>query len=137
MKVTFTFDEVAMAALSIKGADVRHTIKKLFAERGLPCTSDGAELAFEDVGREDDYADMWHVILGLLKSAWFISSASSCLWEDEDGIEDVLAQAWKVSPDLFYSEANMERLSRSIAQMEAAEGNIETFKTLQEVEQTK
>lgn len=96
MKVTFTFDVAATSAAGLRIEDVRHTIKKLFAERGLPYTSDGAELTFEDVGREDDYADMWHVILGLLKSAWFITSASSCLWEDEDGIEDVLAQAWKV-----------------------------------------
>lgn len=97
MKVTFTFDDVAMAASSIKGADVRHTVKKLFTERGLICIEDGAKLAFEDVGREDDYADMWIVILGLLRSEWFIKAASSCLWEDEDGEEDVLAQAWKVA----------------------------------------
>lgn len=96
MKVTFTFDERATSAAGICLADVRHTIKKLFAKRGLPCASDGAELAFEDVGREDDYADMWHVILGLLRSEWFLNAASSCLWEDEDGVEDVLAQAWKV-----------------------------------------
>lgn len=96
MKVTFTFDEAATSAAGIYLEDVRHTVKKLFAERGLPCTSDGTELAFEDVGREDDYADMWHVILGLLRSDWFITSASSCLWEDEDGVEDVLTQAWKI-----------------------------------------
>lgn len=77
MKVTFTFDDVAMAASSIKGADVRHTVKKLFTERGLICIEDGTKLAFEDVGREDDYADMWIVILGLLRSEWFIKAASS------------------------------------------------------------
>lgn len=97
MKVTFTFDKATTSAAGLRLEDVRHTVKKLFAERGLPCTSDGTELAFEDVGREDDYADMWIVILGLLRSEWFIKAASSCLWEDEDGEEDVLAQAWKVA----------------------------------------
>jgi len=97
MKIVFKLDEVAIAKAEYKIEDVRHTIKNLFAERGLPCViDDGDELAFEDTGREDDYADMWQIIIGLLKSEWFISSVSSCVWIDEDGEEDVLSQAWKV-----------------------------------------
>lgn len=96
MKIVITFDETAMAAKGIQSENVRHTIKKLFAERGLPCVADGTELAFEDAGRDDDYADMWLLIMGLLKSDWFMASAASCEWHDEDGVEDVLAQAWKV-----------------------------------------
>lgn len=97
MKIVFRFDKVACANAGLKVEDVRYTIKKLFAEYGLPCIADGEYLAFEDADREDDYADMWSIILGLLKSEWFISSASSCIWQDDDGEEDVLSQVWKVS----------------------------------------
>ena len=95
MKIVFKFDRVASNKAGLRVEDVRHTIKKLFAEYGLPCVADGEDLAFQDAGREDDYADMWHIIIGLLKSEWFVSSASSCIWQDEDGEEDVLSQAWK------------------------------------------
>ena len=111
MKVVFTFDKAATEAAGLCLDDVRHTVKKLFTERGLTCIEDGAKLAFEDVGREDDYADMWIVILGLLRSEWFIKAASSCLWEDEDGEEDVLAQAWKVANNKETVEA-LEEVKR-------------------------
>lgn len=95
MKIVFRFDKVASAKAGLKIEDIRHTIMNLFAEYELPCVADGEYLAFEDASREDDYADMWHIIIGLLKSECFVSSASSCIWQDEDGEEDVLSQAWK------------------------------------------
>ena len=39
---------------------------------------------------------MWDIILSLLRSEWFMACAASCVWQDEDGEEDVLAQAGKV-----------------------------------------
>lgn len=97
MKIVFRFDKVASANARLKIEDVRNTIKMLFAEYGFPCVADGEDLAFKGTDHEDDYADMWHIILRLLKSEWFISSASSCIWQDEDDEEDVLSQAWKAS----------------------------------------
>lgn len=96
MKVVFTFDEAATAAAGYKIGDVRYTVKKEFADRGLPCVTDAEELAFEDIGREDDFSDMWIVLFALLRADWFMAAASSCVWYDEDEVEDVLAQAWKV-----------------------------------------
>jgi hypothetical protein len=39
---------------------------------------------------------MWDIILSLLRSEWFMECAAACVWQDEDGEEDVLAQAGKV-----------------------------------------
>ena len=63
---------------------------------GLPCVPDGDVLAFKDKGHGDDFAVMWDIILSLLRSDWFMDCASSCVWQDESGEEDVLAQAGKV-----------------------------------------
>jgi hypothetical protein len=38
---------------------------------------------------------MWDIILSLLRSDWFVACAAACVWQDEDGEEDVLAQAGK------------------------------------------
>ena len=34
-------------------------------------------------------------ILSLLRADWFLDCAASCVWQDENGEEDVLAQAGK------------------------------------------
>jgi hypothetical protein len=39
---------------------------------------------------------MWDIILSLLRADWFMDCAASCVWQDEDGEEDILAQAGKV-----------------------------------------
>ena len=62
----------------------------------LPCVSDGEILVFQDKGHGDDFATMWDVILSLLRADWFRECAASCVWQDENGEEDVLAQAGKV-----------------------------------------
>lgn len=74
---------------------MRQTIKSLFTAYGLPCVSDGDAFAFKDKDRGDDFATMWDIILSLLRSDWFMDCAAACVWQDEDGEEDVLAQAGK------------------------------------------
>ncbi len=96
MKVTFTFDKAAVERRGRTLEDVHRTIKSLFAVHGLPCTDDGDTLAFEDKGHGDDFAVMWDIIMALLRADWFLECAASCVWQDEDGEEDVLAQAGKV-----------------------------------------
>ena len=49
-----------------------------------------------DKGHGDDFAIMWDIILSLLRSDWFMECAASCVWQDEDGEEDILAQVGKV-----------------------------------------
>ena len=34
--------------------------------------------------------------MALLRSDWFMDCAASCVWQDENGEEDILAQAGKV-----------------------------------------
>ena len=74
---------------------MRQTIKSLFTAYGLPCVSDGDAFAFKDKDRGDDFATMWDIILSLLRSEWFMDCATSCVWEDENGVEDVLSQVRK------------------------------------------
>jgi len=39
---------------------------------------------------------MWDIILSLLRSDWFLDCAASCVWQDEDGEEDILSQVGKI-----------------------------------------
>lgn len=96
MRVQFSFDKAAVERLGHTVDDVYRTIKKLFAAHNLPCVDEGDSLAFQDKGHGDDFAYMWDIILALLRSDWFMACATACVWQDEDGEEDVLAQAGKV-----------------------------------------
>ena len=96
MKVRFSFDKAAVERRGRTLEDVHWTIKSLFAAHDLPCTADGDALSFQDKGHGDDFACMWDIILSLLRSDWFMDCAASCVWQDEDGEEDVLSQAGKV-----------------------------------------
>lgn len=95
MKVRFSFDQADVARRGHTLEDVYRTVKELFAAYDLPCVSEGADLAFEDKGHGDDFACMWDIILSLLRTGWFMDCAASCVWQDEDGEEDILAQADK------------------------------------------
>ena len=87
MKVEFTFDKEA----------VRQTIQKSFAAKGLHCISNGERLSFAGCGGEEDFSNMWAILMALLRTDWFPKFAASCTWHDDDGTqEDVLSQAWKI-----------------------------------------
>ena len=96
MKVRFSFDEAAVERRGYTLEAVHQTVKSLFAAHDLPCVSDGDTLSFQDKGHGDDFACMWDIILSLLRADWFMDCAAVCVWEDEDGEEDVLVQAGKV-----------------------------------------
>lgn len=96
MEVRFSFDKAAVARCSYTLEAVHQTIKILFAVHGFPCVFDGDTLVFKDKGHGDDFVVMWDIILSLLRTDWFMDCAVSCVWRDEDGAEDILAQAGKV-----------------------------------------
>lgn len=96
MEVRFSFDKAAVERCGYTLVAVRQTIKSLFTTHSLPCVSDGDTLAFKDRGHGDDFAIMWDIILSLLRADWFMDCAASCVWQDGNGAEDVLAQAGKV-----------------------------------------
>lgn len=96
MEVKLSFAKAAVERRSHTLEDMHQTIKSLFAVHGLPCVPDGDTLVFKDNGYGDDFAVMWDIILSLLRSEWFMDCAASCVWQDEDGEEDILAQVGKV-----------------------------------------
>lgn len=91
MKVQFSFDRAAVERRGYTLEDVHRTVKNLFAVHGLPCIFDGGALVFEDKRHGDDFAIMWDIILSLLRADWFMDCATSCVWQDEDGEEDLLS----------------------------------------------
>ncbi len=95
MNVKFAFNKIAVERRGYTLEDVHRTVKKQFSVYNLPCVSDGNILTFEDKGHGDDFAIMWDIILSLLRADWFKDCAVSCVWQDEDGEEDVLSQAGK------------------------------------------
>ena len=96
MKVRFTFDKAAVERRGHTLEDIHRTVKMLFAVHDLPSTDDSDSLAFQDKGHGDDFAVMWDIIMSLLRADWFMACTASCVWQDENGEEDVLAQAGKV-----------------------------------------
>ena len=92
LQVRFSFDDNLMEINGIKRQDVYFTLKKNFSERGLKCVSENDVLVFEDMGRENDYGNMWSIIIGLIKSDWFVKCASSCVFTEDDEEEDILSQ---------------------------------------------
>jgi len=96
MEVKFSFDPAAVERQGCTPEQIHRTVKRLFAVHGLPCISSGDILVFQDKGCGDDFAIMWDIILCLLRANWFMDCAASCIWQDEGGEEDVLAQAGKV-----------------------------------------
>lgn len=96
MRVDFSFDGAAVERWGYTLESVHLAVKSLFAVQNIPCVSTGGVLAFKSKGHRDDFAVMWDIILSLLRSDWFMDCAVSCVWQDEDGEEDVLIQARKV-----------------------------------------
>lgn len=97
MRVAMTFDRQKVEQQGYTLADVRQTIQKNFEVYSLHCIQDGATLSCANHGGEDDFANLWAVIMALLRTAWFPALVSSCVWQDDNGIqEDLLAQAEKL-----------------------------------------
>ena len=96
MKVQFTFDKAAVERQGRSLEDIRRMVKMLFVVHDFPCTDDSDSLVFQDKGHSDDFAYMWDIIMLLLRADWFMACVASCVWQDENGEEDVLAQAEKV-----------------------------------------
>ena len=96
MQVQFTYDDGLMEKNGYDRQSVYYTIKKHFLQRGLKCISENENLVFEDTGNENDYGNMWAIIMGLVKSDWFDKCASSCIFVEDGEIEDVLVQIPKL-----------------------------------------
>ena len=92
LQVRFTFSDALMEANNIKREDVYHTLKKHFEQRGLVCISEGEILAFKDTGDEDDYGNMWAILIGFIRSDWFLKCAASCDFIEDGEVEDVFIQ---------------------------------------------
>ena len=92
MTVKISFDKVAVERRGCRLNDAHQTVKNLFAVHDLLCVSEDSILAFKDKGHGDDFAVMWDIILSLLRADWFQECAASCVWQDENGEEDVLSQ---------------------------------------------
>lgn len=101
MNVRFSFEKAAAERCGYTLETVHQTIKRLFAAHDLPCISDGDVLVFKDKGHGDDFAVMWDIIPSLLRADWFIDCTASCVWQDESGEEDVLAQAGKIRDSIW------------------------------------
>ena len=97
MNVKFSFDKATVERRGFTLEDVHRTIKSLFAACDFPCVSEEDVLSFTDKGHNDDFAVMWDIILSLLRADWFLDCADSCVWQDEDGEEDILFQSGKAS----------------------------------------
>lgn len=92
MQVRFTFDDELMKKSGYERENVYYTIKKHFLQRGLKCISEDENLIFADTGNENDYGNMWSIILALVLSDWFVKCATSCEFEEDGETEDILIQ---------------------------------------------
>ncbi len=95
MTVKISFNKAAIERQGCRLEDVHQIVKNLFAAHNFPCDIEDCALTFKDKGHGDDFAVMWDIILALLRADWFLICAVSCVWQDEDGEEDVLSQVRK------------------------------------------
>ena len=97
MRVDMTFDQRKVEQQGYTLDAVRQTVQKSFAAHGLRCVQNGPVLSCTDCGNANDFANLWTVIMALLRTGWFPILASSCIWQDNNGVqEDLLAQAGKL-----------------------------------------
>ena len=97
MKVDITLDQRKVEQQGYTVDAVRQTVKQNFAAKGFPCMEAGERMSFAGHGGENDFSELWSILMALLRTEWFTALASSCIWHDDDGTqEDVLSQAWKV-----------------------------------------
>lgn len=97
MGVDMTFDQQKVEQQGCTLDTVRHAIQKNFEAHGLHCVQNGPVLTCADHGGEDDFANLWAVIMALLRTDWFLALVSSCVWQDDNGAqEELLAQAGKL-----------------------------------------
>lgn len=96
MIVKISLDKAAVEQRGYGLENAYQTVKNLFVVHNFPCISEDSVLIFKDKGHGDDFAVMWDIILALLRSDWFMDCVASCVWQDENGEEDVLAHAGKV-----------------------------------------
>ncbi len=95
MNVKISFDKAAIERQGYRLEDAHQIVKNLFTVHNFPCDIENSVLAFKDKGRGDDFAAMWDIILALLRADWFLACAASCVWQDENGEEDILSQVRK------------------------------------------
>ncbi|MBE6995288.1 MAG: hypothetical protein E7429_00935 [Ruminococcaceae bacterium] len=96
MKVEMTFNDAALEAHGYTRDIVYNALKDEFLQLGLRCTSDNDILSFEDVGSEDDFANMVGLLVDLVLMDWFLDCTSSCIFYDDGTVEDVLCSAPKI-----------------------------------------
>lgn len=92
MQVKFMFDDELMEKKSVKREDIYYTLKKNFSAKGLKCVSDNEILIFESAGRENDYGNMWAIVLALVDCDWFVECVSFCAFIENGKSEDILSQ---------------------------------------------
>lgn len=92
LKVRFTFSDDLMKKNNMERKCVYDTLKEAFSERGLVCISDGEELLFEGTGKEDDYGNIWCIIMALIKGDWITKCATSFDYINNGNIENILSQ---------------------------------------------
>lgn len=95
LQVRFTFSDELMKQNDIERNAVYYTLKKNFEQRGLVCILEDDVLVVKGTGQEDDYGNIWAVLMGLIESDWFIKCANSCDYIENGEVEDVLAQVPK------------------------------------------
>lgn len=95
VEIAFCSDALVQRGYSVEHAE--QTVRRAFGRFGLVCTVEAGGLTVHDRGDKDDFANLWRVLMALLRSDWFPDCAAKCVWYDDDGTsEDVLAQAWKL-----------------------------------------
>jgi len=92
MQIAFSFDNRKIAARGANKEDIYRMLKRSFAKKNLPCTSDGDILAFSGTGKSEDYGNIWAIIFALIDCDWFTDCASYCAFTEDGETEDILSQ---------------------------------------------
>ena len=88
MRVDMTFDQQKVEQQGYTLAAVRQTVQKNFAAHGLHCVQNGPVLSCADCGSADDFADLWAVIMALLRTEWLTTAHRRICWPRRESSRD-------------------------------------------------
>ena len=92
MTMEFTFDNEKIKAAGYTTESIYEAMKSNFKSKGLRCVNEGEVLVFGEIGDNNDYGKMIGMMSLLTCQDWFLDIASTWIFRENGGYEDVLRQ---------------------------------------------
>ena len=73
MNIDITLDQRKVEQQGYTVDAVRQTVKENFEAKGFRCMETGERMTFAGHGGENDFSELWSILMALLRTEWFLS----------------------------------------------------------------